>query len=79
MSVLEMTRPEPAVNGKLMRRLPAAPTQRILAIALRSPDGRSWKAIGGGATVEAATIDARESCPNDTTWHAVCWNDLYDE
>jgi hypothetical protein len=77
MSVLEMTRPEPALNGKLMRPRPAASTHRILAVWFCSTDGRDWNTIGGGATVAAAIIDARESCPNDTTWEALSWNDLY--
>ncbi len=71
--------PFPARNGKLIR-LPlaqAAPKQRILAVEFRSADGRHWNAIGGGATVAAAIIDARESCPDNATWDAVNWNDLY--
>jgi hypothetical protein len=46
----------PAPRGKL-NRLPAAPPapeQRILAVEFRSPDGRFWHAIGGGARVPAA-------------------------
>jgi hypothetical protein len=71
--------PLPAPNGKLMLLpvAPAAPEQRILAVEFRSPDGRYWNAIGGGATVAAAIIYARESCPDDATWDAVSWNDLY--
>jgi hypothetical protein len=57
---------------------PAAPDQRILAVEFRSADGRDWNAIGGGATVAEAIIHARES-PNDATWDAVGWNDLYGE
>jgi hypothetical protein len=41
----------PSPRGKL-NRLPAAsaaPEERILAVEFRSPDGRSWHAIGGGA------------------------------
>ena len=71
--------PVPAANGKLVR-LPvarAAPEQRILAVEFRSGDGRTWNAIGGGATVAAAITYARESCPHDATWDAVSWNDLY--
>jgi hypothetical protein len=73
--------PFPAAHGKLMQLpvAPAAPEQRILAVEFRSPDGRCWDAIGGGATVAAAIIDARESCPGDATWDAVNWNDLYGE
>jgi hypothetical protein len=77
MSVLEMIRPEPAANGKRIRRPPTATTQHILAVEFRSADGRHWNAIGGGATVAAAIIDARESCPDDATWDADSWNDLY--
>jgi hypothetical protein len=69
----------PAPNGKLIR-LPVAPAalaQRILAVEFRSPDGRSWDAIGGGATVAAAIDWARECCPDDTTWELVGWEDLY--
>jgi hypothetical protein len=73
--------PSPGANGKLVPLpvAPAAPEQRILAVEFRSPDGRCWDAIGGGATVAAAIIDARASCPDDATWDAVSWNDLYDE
>jgi len=68
------------LNELSLNRLPgasAAPEQRILAVEFRSPDGRSWHAIGGGATVAAAIDWARESCPDDETWHLVGWNDLY--
>ena len=68
--------PFPATNGKL-RRLRAAPEQHVLAVEFRSPDGRCWNAIGGGSTVAAAITYARESCPADTSWDAVSWNDLY--
>ena len=51
--------------------------QRILAVEFRSSDGRSWNAIGGGDTVVAAIVYARESCPDDATWDAVSWNDLW--
>jgi hypothetical protein len=63
----------PAPRGKL-NRLPAAspaPEQRILAVEFRSPDGRSWHAIGGGATVPAAIDWARGSCSDDETRHLV--------
>lgn len=63
----------PAPSGKL-NRLPAAsaaPQQRILAVEFRSPDGRSWHAIGG-ATVPVAIDWARGSCSDDEpgTWSA---------
>jgi len=54
---------------------PAAPEQRILAVEFRSPDGRSWHAIGG-ATVPVAFDWARGSCSDVETWHLVSWNDL---
>ena len=68
-----------APSGKVLRLQvsQAAPEQRILAVDFRSPDGRYWNAIGGGATVAAALAYARESCPADTTWEPVTWNDLY--
>jgi hypothetical protein len=56
---------------------PAAPERYTLAVEFRSPDGRAWSAIGGGATVAAAITYARESCPDDATWNPVSWNDLY--
>lgn len=73
--------PFPAANRKLIRLrvAPAAPEQRILAVEFRSPAGRYWNAIGGGATVAAAITHARESCPHDTLCDAVSWNDLYGE
>ena len=64
-----------------MPRLPVVqttPDQGILALEFLSPDGRYWNAIGGGATVAVAMIDARKNCPEDATWDAVDWNDLYD-
>jgi hypothetical protein len=69
----------PALKGKLVRLrvAPAAPAQRILAVEFRSTDGRSWNAIGGGATVAAAIEWARGCCPDDTTWELVGWEDLY--
>jgi hypothetical protein len=75
--VLEMTRPEPTTTGRPVPRLPAAPTQRILAVEFRSHGGRHWYAIGGGASLAAAIIDARQSCPDDATWESIGWNDLY--
>jgi hypothetical protein len=77
MSVITSTRNDVA-RGEFVR-LPtaAAPSPGILAVEFRSPDGRSWNAIGGGDTVAAAIDWARESCPGGTTWHTVSWNDLY--
>jgi hypothetical protein len=68
-----------APRGKLLR-LPVAPSaaeQHILVVWFRSPDGRTWNAIGGGTTVGEAIDWARECCPEDTTWHPVSWDDLY--
>lgn len=59
-----------------------APTLRrdhILAVEFRSPDGRSWTAIGGGSTLAAAVAFARDSCPGDTSWQIIGWNDVYGE
>ena len=62
--------------GKL-ERLQAVSEQQILVVRFRSPEGRHWHAIGGGATVAAAITFARESCPDDATWDLVGWGDLY--
>jgi hypothetical protein len=51
--------------------------QRILAVTFRTPDGRRWSAIGGGATVDDAIGSARETCSD--AWAAVAWDDLYGE
>jgi hypothetical protein len=56
---------------------PAAPTQHILTVEFLAPDGRTWSAIGGGNTLAAAIAFARNSCPADTTWQPISWNDLY--
>jgi hypothetical protein len=66
-------------HGRLVR-LPvqrAVQKQRVLAVWFRSPDERSWYAIGGGATVAQATTDARQSLSDDMAWDAVIWNDLH--
>ena len=49
----------------------------VLSVAFESPDGRTWDAIGGGATVVEAIAWARESCPDGTRWDVGGWNDLY--
>jgi len=71
MSVMVTTR----IDG--LRQAP--PRQHILAVEFRSPKGRYWTAVGGGATLAAALSYARESCPEDATWEPVTWNDLYGE
>ena len=58
---------------------PEASRQLLLSVEFRSRDGRSWNAIGAGATVRAAIEWAREGCPDGTTWYAVSWHDLYGE
>ncbi|HEX6761881.1 MAG TPA: hypothetical protein VF094_03680 [Gaiellaceae bacterium] len=79
MSVIATTQTHLATTGTLIR-LPAArvvPAQRILAVEFGSPAGHTWTAIGGGETVAAAIASARESCPDDTAWYPLHWNDLY--
>jgi hypothetical protein len=53
--------------------------QLVLSVEFASTDGRTWQAIGGGYTFEAAVAFARDSCPADTTWRPVRWNALYGE
>ena len=55
----------------------AAATQRSLMVEFGSPDGRSWQAVGGGATFADAIAFAQDSCPTDATWQPISWNDLY--
>jgi hypothetical protein len=55
------------------------PEQRILIVVFQSADGRRWEAIGGGTTVAAAIVSARDSCPDGASWEIVHWNDLYGE
>jgi len=55
------------------------PGSQLLSVEFRSPDGRSWNAIGGGDTLAEAIEWARESCPRGTTWQAVGWGDFYGE
>jgi hypothetical protein len=68
-----------AASAASTRHEAPSPEQRVLAVEFRAPDGRRWNAIGGGPTVAAAIAYARESCPDDATWVAVGWNDLYGE
>ena len=42
-----------------------------------SPEGRNWSAVGGGDNLADAIAFARDSCPTDTTWRPLDWNDLY--
>ena len=80
MSAMATTRLDlPRAELVLLPVAPAVPAQRILSVEFRSPDGRAWKAIGGGDTLAAAIEWARESCPHGTTWEPVGWEDLYGE
>jgi hypothetical protein len=67
----------PNANLTPLRVAAPATAQLILAVEFRSTDGRSWSAIGGGATVAAALDWARECCPDDTSWELLGWEDLY--
>lgn len=51
--------------------------QHVLMVEFTSPDGRRWQAVGGGDTLADAVAFARDSCPTDTSWQPVDWNDLY--
>jgi hypothetical protein len=42
-----------------------------------SPEGRTWWAVGVGHTLADALAFAQDSCPTDTTWQPIRWNDLY--
>lgn len=55
----------------------AAHEQHVLMVEFASRDGRRWQAVGGGDTLADAIAFARDSCPSDTTWQPVDWNDLY--
>ena len=46
-------------------------------VDLISPEGRAWWAVGLGDSLAEALAFARDSCPIDTTWQPVLWNDLY--
>jgi hypothetical protein len=70
-------RPRSYPAAKVSHRHAAVPTQTILSVEFSSPDGRTWQAIGGGDTLTAAIAFAHDSCPTDTTWQPVGWNDLY--
>jgi hypothetical protein len=67
------------VSTIVLENVPPVSKQRVLAVEFRSPDGRTWRAVGGGPTAAAAIEYARESCPAGAEWHVVGWNDLYGE
>jgi hypothetical protein len=49
----------------------------VLMVDFTSPEGRTWWAVGVGDTLVDALAFARDSCPTDTTWNPLGWNDLY--
>jgi hypothetical protein len=55
----------------------SAPKQVALMVDFASPEGRTWWAVGIGETKVDAIAFAQDSCPIDTTWHPLRWNDLY--
>jgi hypothetical protein len=88
MTLSTPTRPKPPRGfrpTRSTRREPAqpVPVQFVLMVGLTSPEGRTWWAVGiGGTLADAfafafAFAFARGSCPTDTTWQPIRWNDLY--
>jgi hypothetical protein len=71
----------PTSEGRVVRLSPAAMAveQKVLAVLFQAPDGRSWRAIGGGDSLAAAIAFARDSLPRERTWHLVGWDDLYSD
>jgi hypothetical protein len=55
----------------------AVRTQHVVSVEFVSCDGRVWQAVGGGNTLAAAVAFAHDSCPTDSMWEAVRWNELY--
>jgi hypothetical protein len=73
-------RPQQARSTTPIRALPsavAATGQLVLMVDLISPEGRTWWAVGLGDSLAEALAFARESCPTDTAWQPIRWNDLY--
>lgn len=66
----------PAPEGTLSA-APAGSGQVVLMVDFTSPEGRDWWAVGVGDNLADAIAFARDSCPTDTTWRPVDWNDLY--
>lgn len=56
---------------------PADPGQVVLTVDFTSPEGRNWWAVGVGDNLADAIAFAQDSCPTDTTWRPLDWNDLY--
>jgi len=55
----------------------SAPGQVVLMVDFTSLEGRTWWAVGVGDTHVDAIAFAQDSCPTDTTWRPLGWNDLY--
>jgi len=51
--------------------------QIVLSVELEARNGRRWRAVGGGSTVEEALTFARESAPDGHYWRVVRFEDLY--
>jgi hypothetical protein len=51
--------------------------QVVLSVELEARDGRRWRAIGGGSSLEEALTFARESAPDGHYWRVVKFEDLY--
>lgn len=72
-------------RGRRLRGLPSAhtgslrgvPAQVVVMVDFTSPEGRTWSAVGGGESLADAIAFARDSCPTDTTWRPLDWDDLY--
>src|SRR5262249_11833467 len=78
-------RDAPAWTHTRLVRLPAkgramplsAPGQVVLVVDFTSAEGRTWWAVGVGDTHVDAIAFAQDSCPTDTIWRPLGWNDLY--
>ena len=84
MTISTPTRPRPPRDVRVARAAddipagpPTAPAQVVLMVDFTSPEGRTWWAVGVGDTLAAAIDFAHDSCPSDTNWQSVRWNDLY--
>jgi hypothetical protein len=54
-----------------------SPQQVVLSVELEARNGRRWRAIGGGSTVDEAIGFARGSAPDGHDWRVVRIDDLY--
>lgn len=76
----DTTRSEQAGSTAREGTLPAAPAgpgRVVLMVDFTSPEGRNWWAVGVGDNLADAIAFARDSCPTDTTWRPLDWNDLH--